>query len=329
MATTTLCEACKQHVATVTETSDEPKQPYHVCPQCHERLVNYSLRPIEWYNLAVVHSPNKFLLHDDFYDEDGEAYQPEEDFEVEEEEKSPRLQDVQHDIESLLDFSITKWFLEEELIHALKQHPKQQLLVSVKARFYGTENYEIKARMLDIIADVVGTVASDWIRELWKTHDEAFLYSLSSATASSLPVEEGLHIVCKRLKKLIEKELPRASFSCLYRFRSSAVLDWIESNCTNFNDNWGRLAAVSFPTWVRMKSWLSKGRPLSLIALDTMENCISGFDTPSVSQFSPKILGADKKEIEQVLRMYYQEDSVPRVKMKVSTIIENKEEIFE
>lgn len=46
----------------VVESSDEPKQPYQLCHQCNERLLSYSLRPIEWYNLAVLHSPKQFLL---------------------------------------------------------------------------------------------------------------------------------------------------------------------------------------------------------------------------------------------------------------------------
>jgi len=329
MEPTVLCEACNQDAATIIEPSDEPKQPYHVCPQCHERLVTYSLRPIEWYNLAVVHSPHKFLLHDDFYDEDGEAFQPEEDFEETEEEKAPTLQDVQHDLKLLLDFASTRWFLEEDVSNAFKEHPNQQTLLAVKERFYKTNNIEMKERMLEIVADVLGAVASDWVRELWTEYDESFLYSLSWATASSLPVEEGLPMVYEKLSGLSEKEVPRASFTCLYRFRSSAVLDWIESTCTSFNDNWGRLASVSFPNWERMKSWLAKGRPLSLVALDTMESCIRDDGDPTVSQFSPTVQNTDKHGIEPILTAYYQEDNVPRVKTKVATIIANKEDIFE
>jgi hypothetical protein len=126
-----------------------------------------------------------------------------------------------------------------------------------------------------------------------------------------------------------EKELPIAAFTCLYRFRLSNILDWIESTCIIFNDNWGRLAAVCFPTWERMKSWLNQGRPLSLIALDTMANCVTKGGDYYVEQFSPKILETDKNEVEQILNNYYQNDGVPRVKMKVARIIENRKKIFE
>ncbi|USD84594.1 hypothetical protein M5E02_09385 [Bacillus safensis] len=47
-----------------------------------------------------------------------------------------------------------------------------------------------------------------------------------------------------------------------------------------------RLAAVSCLTWERMKSWLNKGRPFSLIALDTTANCAKGNRAALVEQFS-------------------------------------------
>ncbi|MFU8690777.1 hypothetical protein ACNA6I_13175 [Rossellomorea sp. FS2] len=329
MAITDLCEACKRNEINVVETSDDPSQPYKLCNQCHERLVKYSLRPIEWYNLAVVHSPNKFSLHDDFYEENGEAYQPEEDIVVTKKDKAPTLRNVQDNLESLLDFSITRWFLEDDVINALKKHDIQKTLSSVKSRFYVTGNYEVKSRMLEIVADVLGASASGWVRELWENYDEDLLYPISWATASSLPSEEGLSNIFGKLKLVDEKELPIAAFTCLHRFRSSNVLDWIESTSTSFNDNWGRLAAVCFPTWERMKTWLNKGRPLSLIALDTMANCVKGYGDMNVEQFSPKILCTDNYEVEPIINDYYQKDGVPRVNMKVARIVENKQEIFD
>ncbi|WP_286143699.1 hypothetical protein [Bacillus sp. UNCCL81] len=325
---TKLCEACKLNLISVEENSEEPNQPYKLCNNCHERLLKRSLKPIEWYNLAVVHSPKKYLLHDDFYEDDGQACQPEEEVIVTKKDKAPTLKNVRKELEALIDFSITRWFLEDDVISALKVHNDLSILKSVKSRFYATVNYEIKSRMLEIVADVLGSSASEWIRELWNNYDEELLFKLSLATSSSLPIEEGLNNVLNKLKLVNEKELPIQAFSCLYRFRSSDVLDWIELNSIEFNDNWGRLAAVCFPTWERMKSWLTKGRPLSLIALDTMANCVVRGGDPYVEQFNPKILGTVKSEIENVLDIYYQKDGVPRVKNRREYILNYKKDIF-
>ncbi len=78
-----------------------------------------------------------------------------------------------------------------------------------------------------------------------------------------------------------------------------------------------------------MKSWLNKGRPFCLIALDTMANCAKGNRTALVEQYSPKILKTDKNEVDKILHDVNQKDQVPRVKMKVSNILENKQDIFE
>ncbi|TQR26567.1 hypothetical protein C7Y46_04885 [Bacillus safensis] len=329
MGTTTLCEACQKNEMNVVEASDEPKQPYQLCHQCHERLLTYSLRPIEWYHLAVLHSPKQFLLHDDFYGEDGQAFQSEKDVVVTKSEKAPTLQVVRRDLASLIDFSITRWFLEDDVIDALKQHDQQKILDSVHSRFYETEHAEVKSRMLEIAADVLGTVAAEWVRELLDQTGEELLYPLSWAAASSLPEDEGLHHIIEKLKSVSEKELPIAAFICLHRFRSNKILDWMESKGIHFHDQWGRLAAVSYPTWERMKSWLNKGRPFSLIALDTMANCAKGNRPALVEQLSPKILKTDQNEVEQILHDFNQKDQVPRVKMKVSKILENKQDIFE
>lgn len=113
MWTTTLCEVCQKNEMNVVEGADEPKQAFQLCQQCYERLLTDSLRPIEWYNLAVLLSPKQFLLHDDFYGEDGQAFQ-----------------------------------LEEEVIDALKQHDQQKILASIKSRFNETEHAEVKSRMI-------------------------------------------------------------------------------------------------------------------------------------------------------------------------------------
>ena len=323
------CEACKLAAISVIETVDDNDQPYKLCGGCHQRLITYSLRPIEWYNLATVHSHNKYLLSDDFYDDNGVSYESEEDTTSFSGYQSPTLKNVEGNLADLIDFSITRWSLEDEVIVSLSAHSPLYVLDYVKTKFHSVNNLEIKSRMLEIAAEVLGPVAADWIRELWNNYSEELLYPLSLATATSLSTKEGLHNVLTRLDIINEKDLPIVAFSYLYRFCSSDVLDWIKETCTEFNDNWGRLAAVSHPTWDRMKDWLNKGRPLSLVALDAMENCIKNFGDPIIEKISPKVTGLDTDNLEQVLTAYYQNDAVPRVKRKVEEITENRDVIFE
>ncbi|MDQ0230185.1 hypothetical protein [Metabacillus malikii] len=326
---TELCQACKTNPTSIKDHSDDENQPYRLCHSCHERLIKYSLKPIEWYNLAVIHSPNKFLLHDDFYEENGEATQPEEEVDVSVDDMAPLLEDVQHDLEQLVNFTITRWYIEDELRQALSKHDNVSLLNSVKTRFYQTTNVEVKARMLEIVAEVLDDIASEWVKVLWQDYNKNLLVQLSWATASCIPTKEGLKYVFEQLQSFNEKERQMSVFSCLHRFRSTEVLDWIEANCNAFHDNWGRLAALCFPTWERMRNWLEIGRPLSLVALDTMDKCAAIGNDPYVEKYSPKILNTNVNEIELVIDNYYEIDKVSRVKKKRERILHRKDIIFE
>lgn len=49
---------------------------YTLAPRTMMRLLAHDLRPREWKALAEKYSAQWFMLHDDFYDEDGVAWQP-------------------------------------------------------------------------------------------------------------------------------------------------------------------------------------------------------------------------------------------------------------
>ncbi|KIL21208.1 hypothetical protein B4134_1969 [Bacillus safensis] len=85
-------------------------------------------------------------MFDDFYGEDGQAFQLEEAVVITKSEKAPTLQAVRHDLVSILDFSITRWFLEDDVIDALKQHDQQKILDSIQSRFHETEHAEVNVR---------------------------------------------------------------------------------------------------------------------------------------------------------------------------------------
>ncbi|MEK5310147.1 hypothetical protein [Bacillus sp. FSL R5-0439] len=148
---------------------------------------------------------------------------------------------------SLLDFSITRWFLEDDVIVALKQHDQQRILDAVQSRFDQTHHVEVKSRMLEITADVLGTSAAGWVRELLDLADEEFLYQLSWAAASSLPVDEGLQRILEKLKSVSEKELPLEAFICLHRFRSNKILDWMELKLHPFSRSVGKAGSRQLP----------------------------------------------------------------------------------
>jgi len=70
------CESCEDFPVTV-EMTDIGTTTYKICNNCLFELVNHALTNQHFKNLLKNgHSSSEYYLHDDFYDEDGNAIQP-------------------------------------------------------------------------------------------------------------------------------------------------------------------------------------------------------------------------------------------------------------
>ncbi len=321
------CQACKVRPVDVIEKCDDELQPYELCHECHSRLLSYSLRPIEWYNLASIHTFNRFLLHDDFYEDNGEATQPEEDVEDPENYAAPVLSSVENNIELLLDFCIVKWSLDEDIISSLKKHQPHLLQESIIDRFNKSNNYDVKDRLYEIASRTLGSFCSEWIRGRWRQYNGDHIFGLSEAAYHCLPFNEGYNLVINALKNIPESKLPHVAFSCLYAFRTPLTLEWIEEKVKSpVKDSWGRLAAASNPSWDKLNVWIQKGRPYSLVAIDTLIRLIPHPGEFVLKRLNPRPILNNPSTIDimsQVLLEYYEKDKVPRVRQGVEKILNN------
>lgn len=329
-----LCEACQNNPWTLTEETDWSDDkglypPYHLCAKCHQHLIMRSLRPREWYNLAVLYGPYRYLLSSDFYDDDGTATQPEEPFSISQEDYAPQLQDIANDLPRLIEYCTLKWYLDGSLNKVLLQYSKKELLTACQQKYDSSKIWDIRVTLIEIAGSVLGKTAAPWIRELW-SKDENLGSTLSQASIKSLPLQEAFDLITTYLKTVPSKVLPRTAFACLNLCQSPIVLTWMEQNVCEYSDGWARLAASSNPTWEHMHQWISKGRPLSLIALEAMANCAPPYDNvPYLSRLEPKIQEAPSyRIIEKVLLDYEKLDNVPRVNNAVSFIRLAANDIF-
>ncbi|WBW94942.1 hypothetical protein [Oceanirhabdus sp. W0125-5] len=324
------CESCKINEIEVIEKNDDEQQPYLLCKECHKKLVTLSLRPLEWYNLAVIHSPHESYLYDDFYD-DGIACAAEEDVIEAEKYPCPTLIDVCNDMNDLLDYCMTKYFVYEEELRHFAMFDKEDLNNEIKNRFENTNNMLIKSRLIEICGKCLGRVCQEWIIKLWENIDMELLVSISNATAYALPENEGIQLVLDALDKISYKELPHIAYVCLYKFNSSEVLKWIEKKVKSpVKDQLGRLAAVSKPDWDIISRWIDMGRPYSLVALDTLYNIMPpAYKSEVHEELNPKLLNPISVELMTAkLKEYESIDSVPRVKRIVKSIIINWNKII-
>jgi hypothetical protein len=310
------------------EQPDDGLQPYRLCTQCHGRLINYALRPSEFFNLAAIHG-HGYYLHDDFYDYDtGEATQPEIDIQDAEKFPFPDLQAIKTDLGLMIDFACVQYFTSKEVIEILKGFDKQAVLKYIT--FKVDYNRSINSKAYEVAAKVLGSYAADWIRGQWNKRKEDELLIFAPALAACLPFNEGFSIVTKEVEQSPDNLLADNSSALLY-FQSNKTLQWIakvKDRINNVSASWGTLAAASQFDWQTAEQWLESGRPLSLIALDALVYCTTTGERLNqalwLREHPPTLLNAPKPEmIADTLTAYLQKDSVPRTKIAVRQIINN------
>lgn len=322
------CEACQRNPIEMIVADDDATQPYRVCSACAHRLRLLSLRPLEWFNLAALHGPSNFLLHDDFYWDNGIAQQADEEMEEPEKYPAPTLRDIGDNVERLLDYAMTLYLLDAPTIAALTLCDSLAILRSLKRRVAVYPNIDIEASAYEICAEALGASAEEWIRERWeKWKPETFL-SLAQATAKCLPLAEGF----QRITQVLDNETTLSRLQQYHEgrntwchafapFHSRRTLDWMELHPALINhEDWGRVAAQSHFSWPRAVKWLEQGRPLSHIALFAIYACYR-YDTAPLKTQQPILEeAASVDEMLQRLTNYYETDSVPRVQNLVRGI---------
>ena len=320
------CEACERADVEVVDQSDDAEHPYHLCGACHVRLRSFALRPLEWYNLAKRYGWYQFLLHDDFYNEDGTAAQPDGEVDAPSAFPAPTLEEVQDDPALLLDYSITRWHFDANVTTAWERFPPHTVLSVVCARFDTTWDMGIRALVLTICAAVLGDHAADFVRRAWEGYPQKVsLASLADASAACLPLSEGFERVKSALGGLEGRE-KRDLMLCLGSFHSQEALKWIEQNVFEpITESWGYLAAASNIDWPRTERWVESGRPLSLVAIDALAAIVRPM-SPFLRQYGPS-LGAPPtvSRLKEVLAAYRERDPVPRVQKRIDALLANAE----
>lgn len=324
------CQACEIVTDVLRIEDDDPSEPYLVCQDCSDRLRLHALRPLEWFNLAARHGWHKYLLHDSFYDEDGTATQPDIEGYSVGGLLAPSLDEAAISSERLLDYCITRWRLKNVDFEALRAQSSEKLFSALKERAI-CGNAQIRAVMLRICANVLGFTASAWVVEQYeRSIEDDLLFDWAEAAANCLPQQEGLGKTIGALAKYQGRELEER-LGALSWFRSTSVLDWIEQNAPTANvaGCWGQLAALSNLNWERVEQWLTKGRPLSLIALDALDQFMHlPRHAPLVHELKPVLKGfPDHDTALRSLELQKLNDPAPRSVNSCENLINNIEKL--
>ena len=327
------CQSCKIKPIEIIEPSDNEDYSYQLCKECHHRLINQALRPLEYFNLAAKHGMTG-LLHDDIYDEDGEACQPLIKVKKDKSQSFPEFKLAKNNIEQLIDYSIVQWWLSDDVVQILKKYDKRRVLNSLIQRI--NENRGLGYRLYEIAAKVLGSYAGDWVREEWNYHNLDNLYNYAECLAYCLPLSEGFYYYTDALITIKNPQILSDKLSGLIYFQSDLSLDWIEKNIKrvkNISSSWGYVAAASKFDWKRVKKWIDSGRPLSLVAFDALVDCSVTPETKSGSiwlkENPQKLLNPETiEEMDYIIIEYLAKDNVARVRNRVEYIRKNWDKIL-
>ncbi len=326
-----ICEACRLVPVTENITDDDPDEPYRVCYACGKCLRLRALRPLEWFNLAAKHGWRKHLLHDDFYDQDGTAPAPDiEDYAIDGL-CAPTLREAAGKLSRLVDFSVSRWYLSKAEYDAFKLFSKDDVLHELAVRAEKGNSYVLSVA-LELSANVLEHTAMSFVRgHIARACSDDILFSWSEAAAKCLPKPEGEERTVKALASYSGRELHDRMLALVW-FRSRSVLDWIERRAppANISQNWGCLAALSDFSWTRAEAWLAAGRPLSLIALDALKECIpSPRQAFFVQTLRPRLAEvSDRFALTECLRSHSAEDTAPRVTRACDYIINHIDDLL-
>lgn len=315
------CQAClTEPVGSRVESGDEGR-PFLVCRGCASRLESLALRPLEWFRLAALHGPLTFLLHDDFYSEDGVADQNRIPVLQAALFPAPTLEGVRADLPKLFDYTFTRWRLEEPVVAALKAYAPDLLLLTMSQLMKARAIPWIESRCFEVAA-ALGPAAHDWVSARWDNGAKSgTLFAFLKSAAACLPASEAVPRALQAVEAAGGRDISVSALA-LVDFHSPQVLDWIERTVSSpVSDRWGYLAARSGLTWEVASRWLTAGRPISLVAIDALLNvyCPHPSARPPIRAELP-----DQPEtplIVQTLRDASLSDPVPRVEKAVAAVV--------
>jgi hypothetical protein len=279
---------------------------------------------MEWYRLALRHCPHNFSLHDDFYRDDGTTSQPKEEVVDADLFPAPSLKDKSAKLNDLWEFTQTRYTLNESLFEAWRQYTQPAVLELLTKAYESRQDSHCRSTVLELGEKCLGTVAADLVRRAWLDYPERMYFgALATASVACLPPEEGFERCLVVFNALpLKEQRPRMMY--MGKFKNSKMLDWIEVNIQPpITDHWGNLASRSGIAWERVKKWIQSGRPMSLVALDSLIGVAGTAEGGRLKLHVPVEGLPSKDEVEQCLRAYEATDPAPRVQNSIDYILEN------
>jgi hypothetical protein len=323
-----ICPSCqKRKIESVKDHENNGFQ-YSLCLKCEERLINYALRPIEYFRLKAFYG-DTHLLHDDFYDEDGTACQANQSLGFFKGKSFPKLKELKT-LKDLIDLATVVWEIDKPLKESINKYTNEEIEEELIKRL--EERPYLKQDIIRITSKVINGTSSTFVKSLWTNrNNEEALIEYAELLANSFKGNEGVLDYLSQLDKIESGKELNEQVGGLIFFKSPKIISWIENSAArikNITDVWGTVSALSDIDWDTIIKWMDNGRPLSLVAIDALSEYATDQHTLNRSPLSRyRIKGLpqppENKVIIDSINNYLQIDGVTRVKQRVQYIESN------
>lgn len=318
-----ICDSCELDTATC----KWEDLPVSLCEACKNLLENTALRPDMWFRLARIIGPNHYILHDDFYNEDGYPYAPEVKIDNNEYKKYIIQRGGPYADESdFINDILTRYLVnEEEIIISKSLNPSILFKLAAK-EISETDVEEFRYTAYQIMGILPSTdQINKFIHERWEKDKNEYWGAIARCAIRHLPESEALNLIRSSLLKE-EWQYPNDCLEVLTGFQSKdAILIFSEVVAHRklaLAQNLGAYLRACNPQWSIIKKFIKSGRPMSLPAID----CLWVEDSPQYNRYFSRRkltpINVDKTELTEILVEYLKQDSVPRVKKAVISIFE-------
>jgi hypothetical protein len=180
------------------------------------------------------------------------------------------------------------------------------------------------------VIEHAGPAAADWIRELWPIlvpQQHPMLGLAVRSMAAALPKDEAFALAGTWYTAASTREERKKclqSFGNLHHQGTLQLIEhwWKGAPANEATLGWAPIAAMSEIRWSGISRWLASGRPLSLIALSTLEQYVhsglpAGYVRPS------------RQEFRRLLEQCRTQDFAPRATSAVARLLESEAKLCE
>lgn len=216
---------------------------------------------------------------------------------------------------------VKRWFIKDELIKKMLRHSAHAWLPIFERRIPKLGHPDHANTLFHLAGHVLKDAGADFVRKHWEKWSEATFRGLTFAALRCLPPEEAYERVAGKLDRMDREERLICKF-VLGWLESPRVLAWIEKNVEPPIDvSWGALAARSQFDWAHLEKWLAMGRPISLVALDALNFCLTTQEAPDGHRYKPLVNPPSNDAIKHALEIYQAADPAVRVERTIGFLM--------